>query len=255
MGMGRFFFVTDLFLGISLWSIIGMGDATAIFSNIFHTFPFARKETLSSQLSSHLLILGPPCSGKGTQCEVLNKKYNLLHISTGDLLRSPKYSKYHDIMKSGKLLPDDLVTKIVIQRLQEKDCRTNGWVLDGFPRTLKQAQLLSKFGPPIDAVLFLNVSDEVVLDRGLHRCLDPVTGLIYHRQYNPPPVQIRHRIIERSDDTKHTLLHRLDEFKNQANILSQFYQGKIHQIDSMRTTDEVNKDIEKILIKLRGSQN
>jgi adenylate kinase len=236
-----------------LSKIFDTADAST-FSNIFTTFPFSRKETIPSKSAPHLLILGPPCSGKGTQCEILKKNHKLLHISSGDLLRSPKYAHYHSLMKSGKLLSDEIVTEIVMKRLQEEDCQRDGWVLDGFPRTLNQAQLLSEFSPPIDAVLLLNVSDEMVLDRGLHRCLDPTTGLTYHRKYNPPPVEISHRIIQRTDDTKETLLHRLDEFKKQANLISQFYQGKIHQIDSIRTADEVNTDIEKILQKIRNSQ-
>lgn len=243
-------FVVDLLWGLYLWKIFAVAEATLMTSKIFSSLLPSRSLSSSSS-SPHLLILGPPCSGKGTQCELLKSNNHLLHISTGDLLRSSKYSQYHSLMKSGQLLSDDLVTKIVMERVQEKDCQRCGWVLDGFPRTLKQAQLFSKDGPSVDAVLLLRVSDEMVLDRGLNRCLDPVTGVTYHRKYNPPPVEISHRIIERSDDTKETLLYRLKEFKSQADLISRFYEGKVHQIDSMRTADEVNQDIEKILKKIQ----
>jgi adenylate kinase len=197
----------------------------------------------------HLLVAGPPCSGKGTQCEFLKKKYNLIHISSGDLLRSSQHSNYHQLMRDGKLIPDEMVAEVVVKRLQEEDCQVQGWVLDGFPRTLNQAQCLSQCGVSIDAVLLFNVSDELVLERGLNRCIDPVTGTIYHRKLNPPPLSIAHRVIERSDDTKATLLRRLDEYNSQVKSISQYYRDRLHLIDSSRTAAEVNFDIENIVSK------
>jgi adenylate kinase len=153
-------------------------------------------------------------------------------------------------MRSGKLIPDEKIAEVVVQRLQADDCRERGWVLDGFPRTLNQAKLFSQCGLSIDAVFFLNVSDDLVLDRGLNRCIDPTTGKIYHRKLNPPPLSVAHRVIERTDDTKATLLHRLAEYKNQAQQIAHHYKGRVHLIDSARNAAEVNADIEKIIKKI-----
>lgn len=260
-------------------------------------------------ISLHLIILGPPCSGKGTQCNIIKNKYNLIHLSSGDILRSiinkqkntlekntldiqntieieknikqnnqkeknnieknkkniekkikknenqikmNKLNKFEEYLKVGKLIPDSDITKLIIKRLNEKDCKKNGWILDGFPRTFNQAKLFMKSkNNYIDGIILLNVTDEMILSRGLGRCIDPVTGKIYHKINNPPPSNILHRIQTRDDDTKITLQQRIEDYKKQIQDISKFYKDKIHSVDAMRSPEEVNVDIEKIIDNIK----
>lgn len=208
--------------------------------NFYKSFP-------TMTLSPHVLLLGPPCSGKGTQCKLLEKNYNLVHISTSNLIKECNNKDFQRIMELGQLIPDEIITNLVQQRLQKNDCKERGWVLDGFPRTYIQAKLLPQIESRIDAVFLLNTSDELVLERGLNRLIDPVTGAIYQRKFNPPPIEVEYRVIERNDDTEATLLTRLNQFKIQVKSISNLFHDRIHTIDSTRSSIDVNKDIEKVM--------
>jgi adenylate kinase len=155
--------------------------------------------TPRGNIARRIIIAGAPGSGKGTQCEQLVKRYGLIHLSTGDILRARMQDlpELASIMRNGELVPDSIVTDIVMERVAQSDARTLGFVLDGFPRTLAQAQALTAGGVVVDHFLFLDCPDETVLARITGRRIDPVTGRIYHTQFNPPPAHVENRLITR----------------------------------------------------------
>ncbi|KAE9098018.1 hypothetical protein PF010_g15732 [Phytophthora fragariae] len=178
-----------------------------------------------------LVIAGPPAGGKGTQCELLVEAFNVLHLSTGDLLRaavacgSPLGVQAQHFMDSGQLVPDELIVDVVLERLGQSDCEARGWLLDGFPRTATQAEALLAAGFYPDAVIALEVPDDEVVRRIAGRRVDPETGKTYHLEFNPPPQDedVLARLVQRSDDTEATIRHRLTTFhKHLGAVLSAF---------------------------------
>jgi len=168
-----------------------------------------------------LIISGPPASGKGTQCEIIKEKYGVIHLSTGDMLRAAvatdPTNPAKTFMDSGKLVPDDFIIKIVKDRLNEDDCKKKGWILDGFPRTAKQADALNEAGVCADCFIFLNVPDEALVERVIGRRTDPVTGKIYHMKFSPPDDEkVVARLTQRSDDTEEKVKIRLTQYN--ANV-------------------------------------
>ena len=172
-----------------------------------------------------LILVGPPGAGKGTQAEALVRALAIPQISTGDIIRaaiksqSPlgiEFKKYAD---AGALVPDDLVNRLVEERLARDDCR-NGFLLDGFPRTVAQAlwldHALEKAGRAIRSVILIDVADEIILDRITGRRTDPITGHIYHVTFDPPPADIAIRLIQRPDDTAEVLGKRLAEYRSKT---------------------------------------
>lgn len=176
-----------------------------------------------------IIISGPPAGGKSTQCKLLLKRYGLTHISAGDLLRArqkliPVLSKY---MENGLLVPDDLVCSIVKERLAEQDCKDRGVLLDGFPRTRKQAEALEELGVQIEKVIILDVPDEIVISRVSGRRIDPVSGEVYHIENNPPKkTEVAERLITRDDDTKEKMEQRLKSYHRNIAAIKSFYTAK-----------------------------
>ena len=205
-----------------------------------------------------LILIGPPASGKGTQAEILKEKLSIAHISTGDMLRAAvkngtELGKEADgYMKSGQLVPDDLVIRMVLERLKEPDAG-NGFLLDGFPRTEPQAkaldEALSEAGVDIDAVVFIDVPDETVLERMTGRRMDPETGKIYHATFNPPPAEIAGRVIQREDDNEDSVKTRLQKYHAETEPIIPFYEAKglIKKIDGLQKPEDVTADILKAL--------
>ena len=153
------------------------------------TSPDAAHTTALTQVARtlHVLIAGPPASGKGTQCEKIVAKYGLVHLSTGDVLRAAAADESNELgqiakghMEAGELVPDDLIIGLVAQKLDDAECRDKGWLLDGFPRTAVQAAALEKHFLIPNKCVILEVPDEVLVDRVCGRRLDPETGTIYH---------------------------------------------------------------------------
>lgn len=193
-----------------------------------------------------LLIMGAPNAGKGTLCDEIRKVYGLIHLSTGDILRA-EVAKGTDlgkevkiIMANGHLVPDDIMVRLIINRIQsDRNIRDRGLLLDGFPRTVKQAEELHHAGMRVDAVICLEISEDKLLERCLGRRIDPVTGTSYHVKFNPPPEQIAKRCVTRADDTADKLKNRLSIYNEQKGGLVKFFSREMITIDAGQSIDSV----------------
>jgi len=211
--------------------------------------------TSHERFPRHLIVMGGPASGKGTQCQAIAQKHGLVHLSTGDMLRealssecvninlAPHISTIKKCMEQGKLIPDDIIVHLVLDRLQSPDCQQRGWILDGFPRTANQARALKKAGIDPDTFLFLNVPDDIAIKRACGRRTDPLTRRIYHLDWNPPPNnEVQQRLIVRSDDTVESMKQRLKQFRQNVNAVKGCYRSFV-EVDGIGSPDEVLGDI------------
>lgn len=180
-----------------------------------------------------LILIGPPGAGKGTQAAFIKERFAIPQISTGDMLRAavkagtPLGLKAKSVMESGALVSDDIILGLMEERLAQPDCK-NGFLLDGFPRTIPQAEALKKIGIPIDFVLEISVPDDEIVRRISGRRVDPVSGRTYHIVYNPPKVEGKddvtgNPLIQRDDDKEDVVRHRLEVYHNQTEALVKFY--------------------------------
>ena len=180
-----------------------------------------------------LILIGPPGAGKGTQAAFIKERFAIPQISTGDMLRAavkagtPLGLKAKSVMESGALVSDDIILGLMEEHLAQPDCK-NGFLLDGFPRTIPQAEALKKTGIPIDFVLEISVPDDEIVRRISGRRVDPVSGRTYHIVYNPPKVEGKDDVtgdplIQRDDDKEDVVRHRLEVYHNQTEALVKFY--------------------------------
>jgi adenylate kinase len=180
-----------------------------------------------------LILLGAPGAGKGTQSQFLTEKYGIPQISTGDMLRaavkagSPLGLKVKEVMSSGGLVSDETIIELIEERIQQEDCK-NGFLFDGFPRTIPQAEALKKRQIHIDAVVEINVPDEEIISRLSGRRVHEASGRIYHVQHNPPAVagkddETGELLIQREDDKEETVRKRLDVYHSQTSPLVEYY--------------------------------
>ena len=180
-----------------------------------------------------LILLGAPGAGKGTQAKYICEKFGIPQISTGDMLRAQVKAgtalgleaKKH--MDSGGLVPDAVIIGMVKERLKEADCK-NGYLFDGFPRTIPQAEAMKEAGVPLDFVLEIDVPDQDIIDRMAGRRVHLASGRTYHIKYNPPKVagkddETGEDLIQRDDDQEATVRHRLDIYHSQTKPLVTFY--------------------------------
>lgn len=183
-----------------------------------------------------IILLGAPGAGKGTQAQFITEKFAIPQISTGDMLRAavkagtPLGKKVEEVMKSGGLVSDDLIIGLVKERITEADC-ANGFLFDGFPRTIPQAQALLESGVVIDAVVEIDVDDEEIVKRMSGRRVHPGSGRTYHVIYNPPQVagkdnQTGEDLVQREDDQEETVRKRLAVYHEQTKPLVSFYKGQ-----------------------------
>ncbi|KAM5548119.1 hypothetical protein ABKV19_002195 [Rosa sericea] len=200
------------------------------------------------------MISGAPASGKGTQCELIVKKFGLVHISTGDLLRAEVSSgteignKAKEFMNAGKLVPDEIVTAMVTSRLSREDAKENGWLLDGYPRSFSQAQSLQSLKIIPDVYIVLDVPDEILIDRCVGRRLDPVTKKIYHVKNFPPETEeIKARLTTRPDDTEEKVKSRLEIYKKNADAILSTYSNIMKRIDGNHPKEVIFGEIDSIL--------
>ena len=208
----------------------------------------------------NIILFGAPGAGKGTQAKELTKKYEIPQISTGDILRAaianktPLGLEAKKLMDEGKLVSDDIVNGLVEARLQETDCE-KGFILDGFPRTVAQAEaldgILEKFNKKIEKVIALDVSDDEIIERITGRRVSKKTGKIYHIKYNPPVDENPEDLEQRADDNKETVVKRLEVYNKQTAPVLDYYkkQGKVYTVDGTKKLEEITKDIIKILEK------
>ncbi|XP_073004513.1 probable adenylate kinase 5, chloroplastic isoform X1 [Typha latifolia] len=204
-----------------------------------------------------VMISGAPASGKGTQCKMIVEKYGLVHISTGDILRAEVSlgteigKKAKEFMDNGMLVPDEIVTDMVVQRLSQQDVRGGGWLLDGYPRSSSQAQSLERMNIRPDIYIVLDVPDDILIDRCVGRRLDPVTGKIYHLTNFPPESEdISTRLITRSDDTPDKAKSRLETYKKNAEAILPTYLGLLNKVDGNHPREVVFKEIDSLLQKV-----
>ena len=203
----------------------------------------------------HLILLGPPGAGKGTQAQKVAKRHGIPQISTGDILRGSVKEgtalgrKAVTFMDAGQLVPDDLMLDLVRDRLGDDDC-AGGFILDGFPRTVPQAEgletVLSDFGKTVNGVLSMKVDSELLVKRLTARRVCPDCGRGYNLQTQPPNKEgmcdaCGAALIQRSDDVEKTIRNRLKVYENQTAPLEVFYRGKglLHLIDGVGTIGEV----------------
>lgn len=180
-----------------------------------------------------LILLGPPGAGKGTQANVIKEKFGIPQISTGDMLRAavkagtPLGLAAKQVMDAGKLVSDDIIVALVKERLKARDC-ANGYLFDGFPRTIPQAEAMKAAGVPIDFVLEIDVPDEEIVARMGGRRVHPASGRTYHVKFNPPKVEGKDDVtgeplVQRADDTEETVRHRLQVYHAQTRPLIAYY--------------------------------
>lgn len=208
-----------------------------------------------------LILLGAPGAGKGTQAEILCERLNIPTISTGNMIREAMKSgtemglKAKEYAENGKLVPDEVVIGIVDERLRMDDCR-NGFILDGFPRTIPQAEALDRMGIIIDRVVDINVPDEVITRRvsGRRACLD--CGSTYHIETKKPQVEgicdrCGSTLVQRKDDLPETVLERLHVYHAQTEPLRDYYAaaGKLLVVDGQQGIQEI---AEQTLTLLKG---
>lgn len=210
-----------------------------------------------------LIMLGAPGAGKGTQAKKIAEKYQIPHISTGDIFRAnikngtELGNKAKSYMDQGHLVPDELTCNLVVDRINQEDCK-NGYVLDGFPRTIPQAEALKaaldKMGETIDYAIDVEVPDENIVNRMGGRRACPGCGCTYHIEHNPPKVEdicdvCGAKLVLRDDDKPETVTKRLSVYHEQTKPLIDFYkkEGVLREVDGTQDLNDVFQAITEIL--------
>ena len=211
----------------------------------------------------HLILLGPPGAGKGTQARLLCEKFNIVQISTGDMLRHAVAkgddfaTQVRQVMDSGALVSDEIINRLVQRRVAEPDC-ANGCIFDGFPRTVDQAKAMLDAGIAIDYVFEIQLADDVIIDRMSGRRIHPTSGRTYHVHHNPPQVAdqddvTQEPLIQRVDDLEETVRERLKVYHQQTSPLINLFrdleqssdgQSLVYaSVDGRRSVDQVHQSM------------
>lgn len=187
----------------------------------------------------NIIFIAPPAAGKGTQAKMLSEKYNIPHISTGDLLREEVKKgtalgqEAEGLMKAGKYVPDELIIKLISNRITEPDCE-NGYILDGFPRTKvqaeKYAELLKELGKDLGVVIYIDIDKDMAIKRACSRITCPKCGRIYNKYSNEMKPKVEGmcddcnvKLTQRADDTEETFVKRFDEYMTKTMPLYDYY--------------------------------
>ncbi|MEM2272489.1 MAG: adenylate kinase [Archaeoglobaceae archaeon] len=214
-----------------------------------------------------IILLGAPGAGKGTQAKFLAEKYRIPQISTGDMLREAVEKstelgkKAKEYMNQGKLVPDEIVVGIVKERLKQKDCE-RGFILDGFPRTIAQAEALDammvELGKKIDAVININVSEDEIVKRIVNRRICRKCGAIYHLIYDPPKKngvcdKCGGELYQRDDDKEEVVRERFKVYRKNTEPLIEYYKRKgiLFDVDGTKDIEKVKAEILSILEKIK----
>lgn len=214
-------------------------------------------------MPTYIVLLGPPGAGKGTQAQLISSKLGLPHVSSGDLFREHlkaetelgRLAKYY--MDRGELVPDDVTIEMVRQRLSQPDCAA-GALLDGFPRTPPQAEALSKmledFNGKVDAVPYIHVPEEILVERLSGRWTCRAEGHVFHEKYNPPREAGRcdidgSELYQREDDKAETVINRIRVYFKQTMPLIEYYrqQGVLIEVDGSQPIERVSADLLAVL--------
>ncbi|MBM7615282.1 adenylate kinase [Alkaliphilus hydrothermalis] len=210
-----------------------------------------------------IILLGPPGAGKGTQATSIADEFNIPHISTGDIFRynikegTELGKKAKSYMDQGLLVPDEVVVEIVEDRIKQEDC-LNGFLLDGFPRTVPQAEALDrvmeKMSVALDNVINIQVDKSVLVERAVGRRICKSCGATYHIKFNPPSKEEQcdkcgGNLYQRDDDNEATVTRRIDVYLNETMPLIEYYsnRGKLTAIDGQQHIDKVFEDIVSVL--------
>ena len=209
-----------------------------------------------------IILLGAPGAGKGTQAQFIMEKYGIPQISTGDMLRAAVKAeselglKVKGIMSSGGLVSDEIIIALVKERISFADC-ANGFLFDGFPRTIPQAEALCEAGVDIDHVVEIYVEDKEIVSRLGGRRVHEASGRTYHVTYNPPKVEgvdneSGEALIQRADDTEEVILNRLSIYHDQTEPLVQFYQNlpggsKYARVAGVGSVDDIKAKVFEVL--------
>jgi adenylate kinase len=207
----------------------------------------------------YLILFGAPGVGKGTQAKLISKQYHLPQISTGDMLReavrhqTPLGKKAGELMAHGKLVPDDLILELIRQRIAQEDCK-NGFILDGFPRTIVQAEeldsLMKELKLPAFRCIEIVVPDTEIIKRLINRRVCEHCAADFNLVTDPPPVSLLcphcgGRIVQRKDDNEHTIAHRLQVYHEFTRPIKDYYTGKGHfySINGMQDIEKVQQEV------------
>ncbi len=202
-----------------------------------------------------LVLIGSPGAGKGTQAKVLSKHFGIAHISTGDLLREETSLKTEiglkiiDIMNAGKLVSDEIVEALLSNRIKKDDCK-NGFILDGYPRNVEQAEGLSAIVGNIDKVVLISVDDDLIIERMVGRRGCPKCGQMYHIKYNPPKEdgvcsECGSELVQRKDDNEETVKNRLSVYHTSTSPIIDYYKNKglLLEISGVGNIDDISKQL------------
>jgi adenylate kinase len=215
----------------------------------------------------NLILLGPPGAGKGTQAERIREDFDVAYVATGDILRqavaggTPLGEQAKRYMDAGELVPDEVIIGVISERLRSDDAR-DGFLLDGFPRTIAQAEALDAAlgdsGRELTGVLLIDAPDEEIVRRISGRRVGPVSGRVYHVEFDPPQVEGRDdvdgaELIQRDDDRPETVRKRLDVYHSQTSPLVAYYEerGLLHRIDGTGTPAEVHEHVRATMATLK----
>ena len=218
-----------------------------------------------------LILLGPPGAGKGTQAQFIVDQYGIPQVSTGDMLREAVKSgselgnRVKSVMDAGDLVTDEIIIELVQERITQPDC-AKGFLFDGFPRTIPQAQALVDAGIDIDGVVEIQVPDDEIISRLAGRRVHPSSGRIYHVTHNPPKVTGKDDVtgedlIQRDDDKEETIKNRLDVYRDQTQPLVSFYSGMSNNgggrpaycaVDGVGDTEDIKSQVEAALNGING---
>lgn len=212
----------------------------------------------------NIILLGPPGVGKGTQAQLIAEKYNIPQISTGDMFRAaikagtPLGKQAEIITKAGKLVDDSITLGLVKGRLQKLDCK-NGFLMDGFPRTIAQAEgfnaLLRQMHKKLDGVISIVIDDAIIIRRLSGRRICPECNAVYHKDTNPPKKdnlcdKCHVSLIQRVDDKPETIKKRLETYRTQTKPLIAFYKKQLYEVDGSQPIEKVFQDITAVMKKL-----